>query len=480
MPEVRPDPGITLRLAAWSSGLTSGDLANADLTRSKTLVLDLLRACAIGRSTPSSEAVRRLASALGGTPTSTVLVSGERLDAARAALVNGSYAHATDIDDTHVASMLHPGAAVIPAALATAELTGAEGDVLLAAIVAGYEVAVRVSRSLQPTHFRRGFQATGTCGALGAATAAARVLGLDEVATAGALGVAGSLAGGLAQFYYSGSEVKRVHAGLAAQNGVLAALLAREGVDGPQDALEGQAGFAHAYADGFPEASVIEGLGTELVIHDVVLKPHATSARLQSAVTAVCDLVSDAAIDPRSVTAVEVAIPEVIAARLTQPRPPDTTAAQMSLPFTLALVLVLCHDQGGPIAGLTQADYRAHLDDARVRRLADLVECRVDPEVSAATEQTGVVPATVSLVSGSQDRRTAHVPAPPGTGARPLTKAEHQELFRASVDGQLDPAALDRVIHAVENLHDPGALASVTQEFIVPPRNARPKERSAR
>src|SRR5258706_4975419 len=160
--------------------------------------------------------------------------------------------------------MLHPGVAVCSAALATAEHVGATGPDVLAAVVAGYETIIRIGLAIQPSHFKRGFQSTGTCDAFGTAAAAGRLLfrGNDaEQKILDAIGLAGSYPSGVAPFYYSGSSGKRIQAAHASQCGVAAALLTHSGFGGPPDILEGTGGVARAYADGWNPEIITEGLG---------------------------------------------------------------------------------------------------------------------------------------------------------------------------------------------------------------------------
>src|SRR5690606_20530059 len=157
------------------------------------------------------------------------------------ALVNGTTAHSLDFDDTHAAGTLHPGAPVIPAALAAAEMVGADGKTVLAAIVAGYEVTCRLALSLPGgDHYDRGYLPTATCGAVGAAAAAARVFGLSASQVEDAFGIALSQAAGSLQFLASGAWTKRFQVGWSALNGLTAASLAREGFRGAGEALEGR------------------------------------------------------------------------------------------------------------------------------------------------------------------------------------------------------------------------------------------------
>ncbi len=456
--------GVTRELATWAANLQYADLPPDVADMAKGLVLDFLRAVAIGVRTPWGNAVRGLALDLGSKGPSTILLFGDRIDPARAALVNGSFAHAADSDDTHVGSMLHPGAVVMPAAFAVAEHQGSNGSDVLAAIVAGYEAAIRLSLSVQPSHFKQGFQATGTCGTFGAAVAAGRLLGLSPSAMAGALGIAGSSAGGLAQFYYSGSWVKRIHAGKAAESGVMAALFARAGVEGPRDVIEGEAGFARAYAQSFDPTQITTGLGLTYKLPEITIKPHATSARLQAAVQATFALAGEQPIDPAAVEHIEIAIPRVILGRLTKSDPPDCSAAQMSLPFTVGLALVLAHQRGAD-RPLSVEDYRARLEDPQVRRLAAATVCRVDAAIDAATTDE-LVPARVVLRLADGTERAGSVDRPLGSPGEPLNARQRAVLFRSSVEDLVSTEAADKTASEVEHLEMSPSILGVTRGFI--------------
>ena len=241
--------GTTAILAEWAAGFRLEQAPDLVVERMKALVLDLLRVCAVGARLPWSRSARRLALDLGGRGNSSLLLSGEKLDPARAAFVNGAYAHACDLDDTHVGSMHHAGASILPAVLAIAEREDSSGPALLEAAIVGYEASLRIGLATQPSLFHRGFMATSTVGALGAAIAVGKLLRFDSQDMAGALGAAGAYAGGLAQFYHSGGHTKRLNGARAAESGVMSALLTKAGIWGPRDILEGEAGFFRGFSD---------------------------------------------------------------------------------------------------------------------------------------------------------------------------------------------------------------------------------------
>jgi len=223
----------TAALAAFAAGLL-GDRLPADVKVTLgELFLDFLRVGSIGARMPWSDWAGNYVAALGGSGNAPILFQAERRDPVRAAFLNTVYAGSIDADDTHVGSMLHPGSIVFSAALAAGVQADASGRDFLAAVAAGYEAMIRIGLSIQPSHFKRGFQSTATCGGFGAATAAARLLfqGKADAATriADSIGIVSSFSGGLTQFYQSGSTVKRIHAAHAAESGVTAAFLVFNG-----------------------------------------------------------------------------------------------------------------------------------------------------------------------------------------------------------------------------------------------------------
>src|SRR5882672_4022367 len=174
-----------------------------------------------------------------------------RLSAGNAALANGTAAHALDYDDMCFVSLAHPSAPLVAAALAAADASGPTGRALLDAYVVGFELEARLGRAMNPRHYQRGWHCTSTLGTIGAAATASRLLGPDREAAGHALAIAASEASGIKENF--GSMVKPLHAGLAARNGVIAALLAQAGMTASQAAIDGPQGFLAAMDSEQPE-----------------------------------------------------------------------------------------------------------------------------------------------------------------------------------------------------------------------------------
>jgi 2-methylcitrate dehydratase PrpD len=442
----RAGASATRELAAFAATLELDRLPAEVTERLGLLFLEYLRVASFGERMPWSQWSREMVAALGGRGESYILFSPLQMDAARAAFLNATFAGSLDADDTHVGAMLHPGAVVFSAALAVAQSLHAPGREVLPAVAAGYEAMIRIALSVQPSHFRRGFQSTATCGSFGAAVAAARLLfrGADAAErVASTLGVAASFAGGLTQVFRAGSTAKRIHAAHAAQCGVEAALLVRHGFSGPVDILEGDHGFARAYADSVDFTPLRQGLGRSFRLLEVMVKAHACSARVQSAVDGALALCRQQRLAPEEISEIRVGVPAVIMDRLTFADPPDVQAAQMSLPFSVAIAFV----RGDPDLLLGVDEYEWGIRDAAVRALAARVRCEVDPEVEAATTAESV-PARISvrLVSGA--KRSIYVEAPPGSPSRPFSRHDHVARFCQALEPRLGAVGCARMVAA--------------------------------
>jgi 2-methylcitrate dehydratase PrpD len=459
--------GTTAELAEWAAGYRLEDAPDAVVQRMKALVLDFLRVTAVGARLPWSRSTRALALQLGGKAESSLLLCGSRIDAARAAFVNGAYAHACDLDDTHVGSMHHAGASILPAVLAMAEREDCSGRDMLAAAIIGYEASLRIGLATQPALFQRGFMATPTCGAVGAALAVGRLLKFNAQDMAGALGAAGAYAGGLAQFYHSGGVTKRLNGARGAESGVMAALLTQAGIRGPRDILEGEAGFFRAFSGNANPEKVTGDLGHGYRLLEVSTKIHAGAGRLQATVDAGLSLGALHALMPAQIADVEVGIPKVVQGRLTQLDPPDLQSAQLSIPFSLAMALSLGRTRGAQ-AALRREDYETALRDAGVRALSNRVRCVLDAEVEAGTN-TEEVPSRVSIKLNDGRTFEAREAHPRGSPHRRMSWDELSALFRDTVADALPAATLATVLDQVAALDRDARPRAIMAAFVATP-----------
>jgi len=280
-------------LASFVANLRYKDLPTEVSERTKRLILDItgiiIRARHDTESTPSLiSAVERL-----GLTEGTCSVMGDQRSYApsAAALINGTLAHSLDFDDTHAAGSIHSSAPIVAAALAAAQMSGSSGKELIAAVVVGYEVQIRLSLALDPsTHYDQGFHPTATCGVFGAAAAAGKLLGLDAKGIQNAFGIALSQAAGSMEFLVDGAWTKRSHVGQAAQNGLICAVMAAEGFIGPAQAFEGRYGFLHAYSKNSELQTVVAGLGEVWETMNIAIKPYPSCRYSHAAIDGITDL----------------------------------------------------------------------------------------------------------------------------------------------------------------------------------------------
>jgi 2-methylcitrate dehydratase PrpD len=334
-------------LAEWSAAVRWADLAADHRARVRGWLLDTLGVVLAAVEEPPGRAVRELARRQGGRPEATLLGGETRVPAAWAALAHGTLAHTLDFDDTLPESVVHPGSLVVPTALAAGEAAGADGPAVLGAIAAGYELAARLGAAAGRRFHARGFHASGIVGPPVAAAVAAKLAGLTPRQAAEAMGLAGSMAGGLLEFLADGSWSKRLHPGWAAHGGIVASALAGAGFPGPPSVLEGRYGlFAAFLGAGVADLDgVTRDLGRHWLSHDVVTKLYPCAHVIHPFIDAALALRAQASLVPAAIAAVRCRVAPWQVPIVCEPRPakvaPQTEyQARASLPFALAAALV--------------------------------------------------------------------------------------------------------------------------------------------
>ena len=280
-------PSVTRELAEFVAALRFEDLPAEIVAKTKTCILDTMGCCLFGATLPPVRMLAAMAAEEGGAGPAAVFGLKVSTSAAQAALVNGTAAHAFQLDEIHLEATLHPGSVALPAAFAlSAGMQEGAGRALITAMVAGYEVGLRIGIAAKGPMFTRGFHNQGTTGVFVAAAAAASMLRLDPGQTQHALGIAGSQAAGL-MAVQEGAMTKSFHSGRAAQSGVYAAKLARRGYTGIPDVLEApHGGFLHAFAGMHADSRLTTGLGSHWETLRVGFKPAPASNGSITAMTA--------------------------------------------------------------------------------------------------------------------------------------------------------------------------------------------------
>ncbi len=265
-------PGVTERLAHFVVGTWWDNLKPEVAHQAKRSLMNFFAVALTGCRDSTTETALQTLAAFSGGKQATVIGRRERIDALSAAFLNAASANVLDFCDTHVPTAIHPTAPVVPALLAVAEMTPVSGRDLLLALVLGHEVECRIGAAMSPSHYKRGWHITSTCGVFGAAVGAGKLLGLNAEQMIAALGTAATQSGGLCECL--GTPAKSVSVGNAARNGLLAALLAAENFDGPSEPLTGAQGYYHALNETADLSFLTSGLGETWEILGTAYKPY--------------------------------------------------------------------------------------------------------------------------------------------------------------------------------------------------------------
>lgn len=449
---------LAQQLSRFAADLRYEDLPQDVVDSIKSRVLDILGICAAAAPLDTSRGVRQWAVDQGGVPEASAVGIGQELPASLAAFVNGVLAHSLDYDDTHLPSVLHPSASVIPAVLAAAQAKNSTGKELIRAIAIGLEICVRLGMAgydhekQNSTFFEHGQHATSICGAMGSAAAIAALYG-GESLICDSLGVAASMASGIIEANRTGGTVKRIHCGWAAHSAVSAVNLVRYGLTGPPTVLEGRFGFFQAWLHGeFDPGAIIEGLGEQWSIQDIFFKPYPANHFTHAAVDAAADLRRSGLII-EEIESMTLGVPAPIVRTIGEPievkRCPETGyMAQFSGPYAVVAGLL---GGGGLEVGLD--DYTDELAVDPVRRsLMAKVDVVVDEKCTAIFPMQFPAVLTVRLRDGSTEVR--EVLTNRGGPKRPLSFEELTKKFRDNAKRTLTPAAMDNLANECKELDE--------------------------
>ena len=443
-------------LAQFAAGLTYPTIPPEPIEKAKQFVLDVVRLALLGSRLTWGERTRRVFRDIGGKEESTVIGFGDRLPAVHAAYVNGTTSHGLENDDTHVGAIHHPGVTTIPAVLAVAEREGRDGKALLAGVIAGYEVMIRLGEAMQPSHFAdRGFHGTAVMGHFGAAAGSANVLGLSAEQTGHAISFAAAYASGLGN-WVKGGMIKYLHAGKAARAGVEAALLAAGGLTGPRQVFEGKRGFCHAYSDRVDMDGITARLGQLWKTVEVHFKPHCTSRHTQSSIEAAAKLAAQHDIRAEDIADIEILTSPEMAEALSTKAPIDVIEAQSSIPFAVVAGLF----KGGRRT-LTEfvlfEDIQKAMESPVVRTLLDRTELRGDARFDV---QKGNAQVNIRLNNG--DTYAEKVDITRGSPENPFSFEELRERFLSQTAGIVPEERLIQAADLIERLDKMEKIETIT------------------
>lgn len=444
-----------------------GNVPERLLTRATDCLVDTVGAMIYGAVQPWSRAVTAHALATGAEGRSSVLGTGASADSgsavadtggstlparkttpAMAALANGASAHAFELDDVHEEAISHPGAVVVPSALALAEEIDASGDRLLEALVIGYEAMGRAGVAVGPaSHMLGGFHPTSMSGVFGSAAAAGALLDFDGERLNHAFGVAASLASGTMEFAASGGMAKRLHAGRAAEGGLTAALLAADGFEGADDGLAGRYGFCRVFTDEPRVELLTDRLGERWMVDEITVKPWAACSDIHPLIQAALELRDEHVLDSAAIeriARIDAWGPTKAAEQNSLDGTVSVMAAQYSAQFNIAAALL-----ADPADPATYAPDRiASPDVAALQSKVASVSAAAEFDASYAWKMGGRV--RITLDDGSALERTVHgqrgsmhapfdvadVDAKFAVVTRGLVRQDAAARLRAAVHGQ--------------------------------------------
>jgi 2-methylcitrate dehydratase PrpD len=460
----------TRQLAEFASRQFHSKLDPKVSAATRRSIVDTLGVSIAAVNEPAVGVVASTVVGRGGVSEASVLGLSQRVPAASAALVNGTMAHALDFDDTHLPSVLHPSASVVPAALAVAEAKGSRGAEVETAITVGIEVTCRLGMAAYDPElrnsifFERGLHATSICGTIGAAVASALLHGGDAEMISNAIGIAASMGSGLIEANRTGGTIKRVHCGWAAHSGVTAAEFATAGLTGPPTVLEGRFGFFEAFTGGFCDrTSLVGSLGEKWELLRLFTKPYPTNHFTHAGIDAAIHLRQEG-VKPDSITAIRLGVPAPVLRTIAEPvdakaRPASGYSARFSGPFTVAAALY-----GGGGLGVSSSDFSddAVRDPDRLD-LSALVHCYADEQSTQdfPNQFPGIL--SVETDNGAQfEHRVIHTRGGP---ENPLSRDELEMKFRLNAEPQIGTAGASHVLDGVEGLSESTSYQRLVPTF---------------
>ncbi|MSO92560.1 MAG: MmgE/PrpD family protein [Rhodospirillales bacterium] len=442
-------PTVLEKLGAYAAGLRSGTIPPEALHGARRCVVDWFAAAIPGGVVPPATLLADVLAADGDSGRALLIPSGRMAGMRTAALVNGTASHTIEFDDIFRDAIYHPGSPVIAAALAAAQSRGRDGSAFLRGVIAGYEVSTRMGVALGSTHYEY-WHTTGTVGSFGAAVAAAVVLGLDGAKTAHAISATATMAAALQESFRGESMLKPLHAGRAAETGVLAALAAEKGLTGVSTMLEGARGIGAAMSRNADWGKAFDGLGTRYNVIDTTQKNHACCGHTFAAIDAVIALRNQHKLTPENVKRISVGTYGKALEVANIPDPKTAFEAKFSLAYCCSVALAT-----GRVR--FEAFSPERLSDPIVRGAIHKVAAVVDPDADKAFPKRRS--ATVEIETTDGRLLKFHAPTRKGDPENPLTDAELTDKYRELVDAVMGERTSKALLDILWKIDSAGDLA---------------------
>jgi 2-methylcitrate dehydratase PrpD len=458
--------GLTRRFAKLAASLKYQDLPGEVAEKAKLIIRDGIgNQVAAAAISEAAIAMVKLTQEWGGAPQSTVAGYGFKLPAPIAAMCNGMMGHGVELDDAHGSGLIKAGSVLIPALFAAAELrpqtTGAEA---VAALVAGYELSIRVAKAINPGHRHRGYHTTSTVSPIGAALITARMLGCGEEQIADAIGLAVMQSSGVQAYLDDPCMAKPFGPGKAAFNGVIAGVMASRGFTGPKKAIESKEGFLTAFTDEVRTGDLLNGFGKDFAIMELGFKPHAACRYAHGPIDIAQRIKIEGGVKASDVKSVTAKMSTLAIRQASKFPCPSLNAAMGSTQFGIALALINGSN------GLK--DYWDGYENKAVHELAGKVVLEQEPEFGVGGRQ-----AVVTVETKDGRKVSFRHEEPKGEPTNPLTAEQLAGKFNSTAGLVLDEKRVAEISKRLMALDKEPTASAIPQLTVAP--NNKPALRAA-
>ncbi|MBS0532128.1 MAG: MmgE/PrpD family protein [Proteobacteria bacterium] len=447
--------GLTMRFAEHLAALKFENIPAEVVSKAKYIIRDGIgnEIAASAISEPANKVIE-LVKEWGGAPQSTIIGHGVKVPTPNAAMVNAMMGHGIELDDAHGSGLIKAGSVLVPAAFAIAELSGASGKDVIAAVIGGYDIAIRVAKAINPGHRQRGYHTTGTVSCIGAAAMGAKLMGCDAEKIAWAIGLACMQSAGIQSYLDDPCMAKPFSPGKSAYNGVIAAIMASRGFSGPKKALESREGFLNAFTDSVRLDDLQDNLGKHFAIMEVGFKPHAACRYAHGPIDLAQDAFALDGVRLDNVDRVTVHMSELAIRQASKPKVTNLNAAMGSTQFSIALALASGKN------GLKE--YWDGYKQTGVHDGMQKVALQKEADYGLGGRQARI---DIALKNGKVVTRSSLEPK--GEPTNPLTSAELEAKFMAMTTMVIDEKQASRISDLVMSLEKQARADVVPQAAVV-------------
>jgi len=457
---------FTKEMADFYASICFEDIPGNDIDTAKRLLLDYVGYAARSVGEEPAKIMRETVAEVGGQPEATIIGASFKSSCPWAAFVNGAMGHMTELDDTHRGTMSHPGDSILPSAIAVGERSKADGKTVLAAIVAGYDCALRAGYSVMPTHYTKGWHPTGTFNVFGSAVTAAKILDLPSDKLNNALGLAGAQTSGNFAHMEIRGMTKDFNPGKAAFSGVLGALLAKNGFVASDNIFENAKGFIHLYSDSPKPERLTANLGKPFLIGEVAHKAFPGCFHLHSSRQAVLEIAEEQSLTHDNVQKVVANIFSIGAWYVDDPDPWAAGKGHYGPRFSaqFQIALALCEGRDGLWSSYDDDYVMTKLNDPEIRKVMERIEVIRDKDLDETFPDAW--PSVVHVKTMAGETYSRRVDLPKGEPEDPMSPAELERKFEILGSTQYSSGRLEEIKKAVadfENLTDVSEFTKLLQ-----------------